>query len=369
MTMMEGTAPEAPLFEVDAASEKNIGSRSYDEDGVLIRPDLGLFAVADGAGGENAGNVASSIALAGIARHFEATREAVAGAPVFDVLGLPSLARNLSRGFQAANREVLEVAKSSSRYRGMGTTMVAIAPSPVHGLVHVAHVGDSRCYRMRQGRLEQLTQDHSLANEVLELRPDLPEADAARLPRNVITRALGMSEALRVSVRTLDLAPLDRFVLCSDGLTDVLSDDDIADVLSTTLRADETARALVARALAAPADDNVAVVVVRIDTLKGVSVVPKRHATRPPPAPRRASRPPPRSDDDAEIIMVDDDSSSSDPEIMIVPNNAGSSDMKAAVRGRFPRPRSVLETGLLADEPTTAERQALEEEEEGGHGT
>jgi protein phosphatase len=109
---------------------------------------------------------------------------------------------------------------------------------------------------MRAGRLELLTQDHSLANEVLELRPDLPEADAARLPRNVITRALGMSEALRVTVRTLDLSPLDRFVLCSDGLTDVLSDDVIAEVLSTTVKASETAKALIARALAAPAYDN-----------------------------------------------------------------------------------------------------------------
>ncbi len=367
MTITEGNEPVAALFEVDAASEKNIGARSYDEDGVLVRPDLGLFAVADGAGGENAGNVASSIALAGLARHFEGTRDAVTGGAVFDVLGLPVLARRLSVGFQNANREVLEVAKSGSRYRGMGTTMVAILPSPIHGLVHVAHVGDSRCYRMRQGRLEQLTQDHSLANEVLELRPDLPEEDAARLPRNVITRALGMSEALRVSVRTLDLAPLDRFVLCSDGLTDVLSDDDIADVLSTTMRADETAKALLARALAAPADDNVSVVVVRVDALQGVAAIPKRHATRPPPAARRPSRPPPRSDDDAEIIMVDDDSDSSDPEIMVVPSNAGRSDVVASVKGSFPRPRprSVLESGRLAEELSTDERRTLEDEESG----
>lgn len=368
MTITEGTEPEAPLFDVDAASEKNIGARSYDEDGVLVRSDLGVFAVADGAGGENAGNVASSIALAGLARHLEGTREIAANSPVFDVLGLPVLARRLSSGFQAANREVLDVAKSGSRYRGMGTTMVAVAPAPQHGLVHVAHVGDSRCYRMRQGRLELLTMDHSLANEVLELRPDLPEEDSARLPRNVITRALGMSEALRVSVRTLDLAPLDRFVLCSDGLTDVLGDDEIAEVLSTTDRAVETARTLVARALAAPADDNIAVVVVRIDAHKGVSAIPKRHATRPPPAPRRPSRPPPRSDDDAEIIMVDDDSDESDPEIVVVPAAAGRREVVAAVKGRFPRPqpRSVLESGRLADEPTTDERRAMEDEENGG---
>jgi protein phosphatase len=245
--------------------------------------------------------------------------------------------------------------------------MVAVLPAPQHGLVHVAHVGDSRCYRMRQGRLELLTMDHSLANEVLELRPDLPEEDSVNLPRNVITRALGMSEALRVSVRTLDLAPLDRFVLCSDGLTDVLGDDEIAEVLSTTDGASETARMLVTRALAAPADDNIAVVVVRVDAHRGVSAIPKRHATRPPPAPRRASRPAPRSDDDAEIIMVDDESDTSDPEILVVPAAAGRREVVAAVKGRFPRPqpRSVLESGRLPEEPTTDERRALEDEENG----
>ncbi len=368
MTTTEATEVEPTLFEVDAAAEKNIGARSYDEDGVLIRPDLGLFAVADGAGGENAGNVASSIALAGIARYFEGTREAMASAPVFDVLGLPVLARRLSSGFQAANREVLDVAKSASRYRGMGTTMVAIAPAAQHGLVHVAHVGDSRCYRMRQGRLELLTMDHSLANEVLELRPDLPEEDAARLPRNVITRALGMSEALRVTVRTLDLAPLDRFVLSSDGLTDVLSDDEIAEILSTTAKADETAKALVARAVAAPADDNIAVVVARIEVARGIAAVPKKHATRPPPGMRRPSRPPPRIDDDAEIIMVDDDPDTSDPEIVVVPSGPSRDDVVAAVKGRFPRPqpRSVLDAKGLVEEPTTDERRLLEEVESDG---
>jgi protein phosphatase len=343
----EGTG--APLFEVEAAAEKNVGARPYDEDGVLVRPDLGLFAVADGAGGENAGNVASSLALAGLARHFEGTREAAAMAPLFDVLGLPSAARRLSSGFQQANREVLEVAKSSSRYRGMGTTMVAIVPDPANALVHLAHVGDSRAYRMRQGRLELLTQDHSLANEVLELRPDLPEAEAARLPRNVITRALGMSEALRVSVRTLDLAPQDRFVMCSDGLTDVLSDDEIADTLANLSRSDETAKGLIARALAAPADDNVAVLVVRIDAARGITSVPKRHLTRPPPSVRRPSDSP---SDDAEIVMIDDGDDSSDPEIVIVPANAARSDMKAAVRDSVPRPRprSVLDAVTMVDD-------------------
>ena len=318
----------------------------------------GLFAVADGAGGENAGNVASSIALASLARHFEATRDTILSANVFDVLGLPTAARRLSSGFQRANKEVLEIAHSSSRYRGMGTTMVAIAPAPQHALVHVAHVGDSRCYRMRQGRLELLTMDHSLANEVLELRPDLPEAEAAKLPRNVITRALGMSEALRVSVRTLDLAPLDRFVLCSDGLTDVLGDDEIADILQITASAEDTARTLLARALTAPAYDNVAILVVRVDAAPGVTAIPKRHATRPPPA-RRAQAADPSEppgvveEEDAEIMLIEDDDDA--PEIVIVPATAVRGEVMTALKESVsgPRPRRVVDEGRFADDGPT----------------
>ncbi len=348
--MQTGTdARRGPLFDVDAAAHKHIGARAYDEDAVLLRSDLGLFAVADGAGGENAGNVASSIALASLARHFEATRDAIAHASVFDVLGLSTAARRLSSAFQRANREVLEIARSSDRYRGMGTTMVAVAPSPQHALVHVAHVGDSRCYRMRQGRLELLTMDHSLANEVLELRPDLSDAQAANLPRNVITRALGMSEALRVSVRTLDLAPLDRFVLCSDGLTDVLGDDEIADILQLTSTAEDTARALLSRALAAPADDNVAVLVVRVDAAPGVTAIPKRHATRPPPA-RRVEPSSERPSDAPEIVLLEDERET--PEIVIVPATAVRAEVLAALEDSVsgPRPPRVVDEGRFSED-------------------
>lgn len=335
---------DLPLLDIDVAAEKNIGGRTYDEDAVLVRSDLRLFAVADGAGGQNGGNLASSIAVAAIARHFEATKEAMRGSPVFDSLGLPVAARRLSQAIALANKDVLEIARSSNRYQGMGTTMVAITPLPEHGVVHLAHVGDSRCYRMRAGRLEQLTQDHTLANDVLELRPDLSEDEAARLPRNVITRAIGMTENVRVSVRTLDLAPGDRFVLCSDGLTDALGDDEIAEILATTPSVREHVRELIQRAVNNGADDNLTALAVRVDAGPGVVAVPKRHATRPPPSRRRPSQPPPPPmDSDApEIILVDDD----EPEIHVVPNapmapsmRDALSEWRAVTSKRFPRPR------------------------------
>lgn len=336
---------DLPLLDIDVAAEKNIGQRTHDEDGVLVRTDLRLFAVADGAGGENGGNLASSIALAAIARHFEATKDAMKVAPVFDVLGLPTEARRLAQAINRSNHDVLEIARSSHKYLGMGTTMVAIHPVPEHGVVHLAHVGDSRCYRMRAGRLEQLTQDHTLANDVLELRPDLSDDEAARLPRNVITRAIGMTENVRVSVRTLDLAPGDRFLLCSDGLTDALGDDEIAEILATTPSVRDHVRVLIERALANGADDNLSALAAKVDASPGVVAVPKRHATRPPPSLRqRSSQPPPAVDEEApEIILVDDD----EPEIHVVPNapmkasmRDALSEWRAVTSKRFPRPKA-----------------------------
>lgn len=334
---------ELPLLDIDVAAEKNIGGRTYDEDAILVRSDLRLFAVADGAGGENGGNLASSIAVAAIARHFEGTKDKMKVAPVFDALGLPTAARRLAQAINRANRDVLEIARTSDKYLGMGTTVVAIHPLPEHGVVHLAHVGDSRCYRMRAGRLEQLTQDHTLANDVLELRPDLSDDESARLPRNVITRAIGMTENVRVSVRTLDLAPGDRFLLCSDGLTDALADDEVAEILATTPSVRDHVRALIERALGNGADDNLSALAVRVDAGPGVVAVPKRHATRPPPSRRaRSSQPPPPPDDEApEIILVDDD----EPEIHVVPNAPMAASMRdalsewrAVTSKRFPRP-------------------------------
>lgn len=336
-----------PLLDVEAAAEKNIGGRPYDEDAVLVRPDLRLFVVADGAGGENGGNLASSIAIASIARHFEGTREGIADQPAFDVLGLPTAARRLATAIVRANRDVLEIARTASRYRGMASTVVAISPDFEHAVVHVSHVGDSRCYRMRSGRLEQLTLDHSLANDVLELRPDLSDAEAARLPRNVITRALGMLDNVRVTTRTLDMAPGDVFVLCSDGLTDALSDEEIAETILGARSVQEQARELISRALTEGADDNLTALVVRVEASRGVVGVPKRHATRPPPARKKtvstpsSLSPPPDDEDDPEIVLVDDD----EPEIHILNAQPLSASGRDALSGwqqqtskRFPRP-------------------------------
>ena len=163
---------QAPLT-LKAAGRTDIGRRrQHNEDVVLVREDLGLFVVADGAGGHNAGEVASALAARSMENYFGATIRATHAAPEFNRLGMPNGARRLSAAVHKANRDVVEIARTSAKHRGMGTTVVAAYFSPRSGLMHVAHVGDSRCYRMRDGDFELLTQDHSLLTDVLEQRPD-----------------------------------------------------------------------------------------------------------------------------------------------------------------------------------------------------
>ena len=120
-----------------------------------MRDDLGLYVVADGAGGHNAGKVASSLAIKSITNYFEATLGEARGEPSVDAFGLRSAARRLGRAIQKANHDVVEISRAAAEHRGMGSTVVAIAVDVWDAVVHVAHVGDSRCYREREGQLEQ----------------------------------------------------------------------------------------------------------------------------------------------------------------------------------------------------------------------
>jgi protein phosphatase len=247
---------------IHGAGATEIGPvRKHNEDAVLLRGDLGLYVVADGAGGHNAGNVASALATTSIANFFENTQNETESLPEYDTFGLSTGARRLARAVQRANRDIIDIAKSSMRHRGMGTTVVAVWARPEIGAIHIGHVGDSRCYRYRAGQLEQLTHDHSLYNDVLELEPDLPDAAMARLPKNVVTRALGMEGVVRATVQSNALVPGDRYLLCSDGLSSSLGELDIAQALEGASSPDEAVRALIRRALEGHSEDNIAVLV------------------------------------------------------------------------------------------------------------
>src|SRR6185437_16244734 len=174
----------------------------------------------------------------------------------------PAGARRLSAAVRKANRDIVEISKASKKYGGMGSTVVAAAVAANLPVLHVAHVGDSRCYRLRAGRLEQLTHDHSLLNEVIELHPDIGEAALAKLPRKVVTRALGMEESVRPSIRSFEIAPDDVYLLCSDGLSGELSDEQIRRVLTLAESPQELCDHFVRLANEAGGSDNIAAVVV-----------------------------------------------------------------------------------------------------------
>ncbi|WP_394822769.1 PP2C family protein-serine/threonine phosphatase [Pendulispora albinea] len=253
-------SPRAPIV-VRSASATHIGARAFNEDALLERADLGLFVLADGAGGHGAGDVASQLALQAIADAFEASGVDRTERADVDTFGLYVDARRLVSAIQHANRAVMEQAKSQNADKGMGTTVVAAFPAVGYGSIHIAHVGDSRCYRWREGLLELLTEDHSLLHDVLETWPDMGDDVLKKLPRNVVTRALGMQDPLRVTVRTNELLPRDRYLLCSDGVTEALPRQRLHALLGEAKSAEEAARTLVDAAWAAGARDNITALV------------------------------------------------------------------------------------------------------------
>jgi serine/threonine protein phosphatase PrpC len=285
-----GPGPNTALT-LKAAGRTDIGKRrQHNEDVVLVREDLGLFVVADGAGGHNAGEVASALAARSMENYFGATIRATHEAPEFNRLGMPNGARRLSSAVHKANRDVVEIARTSPKHRGMGTTVVAACFSPRSGLMHVAHVGDSRCYRMRDGDFELLTQDHSLLTDLL-----------ARLPKNIVTRAIGLDGQLRVSIRSFSVVEGDRYLLCSDGLSGPIPAVEIAAVLHQTEPPDVIADLLIALGNERGGPDNIAALI--IDCQGGHKTALPADSVPPPPP---------------EVLAMVADAMSSEPELLIL---------------------------------------------------
>jgi len=288
--------PELALL---ASGHTDVGRlRPSNEDAVLVSDELGLYLVADGAGGHRSGEVASALASRSIRNYFGATIRKTHDQPEFDRFGIPFGARRLSAAILKANRDVIEISKSQPKHKGMGTTVVAACFSPRSAQMHIGHVGDSRCYRLRGGHLEQLTQDHSLITDVLEQRPELDDSVLERLPKSVVTRALGLDPKLRISLRSYAVVAGDRYLLCSDGLSGPLPGTELALALGSKAAPDAIAADLVARANAAGGYDNIAAVVIEC------TAGPESDRVPPPPP--------------GVVAMARDAEASSDPELLIL---------------------------------------------------
>jgi PPM family protein phosphatase len=228
---------------VRVGARTDIGrSRRINEDGYLVRDPL--FAVADGMGGHQGGEVASSLALETLGRLNA---------------GQDGALRALVEEIRRANREVLEKGGADPALQGMGTTLTVLLTEGEKA--HVAHVGDSRAYLLRDGNLQQLTEDHTLVQRMVRegrLTPD--EADH-HPQRSILTRALGVDEEVPVDELTLPIHSGDRLLLCTDGLTGMIGEKRIQDILEAQRDPQAASNQLVEEANRAGGDDNITVIV------------------------------------------------------------------------------------------------------------
>lgn len=237
--------------------------RSFNEDSIATDASLGLMVLADGMGGYKAGDVASGMATAMIVNELkQALRDLKPGQPDA-ASGRPAESEAVRKAVKHANQAIFKAAGANSQYHGMGTTLV-LALFCNNRLI-IAHSGDSRLYRLRQNRLEQMTQDHSLLREQVEL--GMISSDDAKIShnRNLVTRALGVDAALEPEVREEGVLPGDMYLLCSDGLNDMVDDADI-ELAMGALQANLplAAKQLVTMASDNGGHDNVSVILVKV---------------------------------------------------------------------------------------------------------
>lgn len=237
--------------------------REHNEDTIGTDADIGLVVLADGMGGYKAGEVASGIAVRTVMGLVKSAVEREDLTLQDDDSGLNRPGILLRDAIQRANKLIYQTARTQPNCEGMGTTIVA-------GLffdnkLTIAHVGDSRMYRFRDGKLEQVTQDHSLLQELVARGFYTPEEAQRAAAKNYVTRALGVETTVDVDVKVLPVAKDDLYLLCSDGLSDMVEDDDIQLTINTFGANLETlARQLVLLSNDNGGRDNISVVLVRV---------------------------------------------------------------------------------------------------------
>ena len=232
--------------------------RSHNEDFFSLVEEEQVFLVADGMGGHACGEVASKMAADVIKEFFDHTRDEDNTWPFKMDKTLSFLENRLSVAIKTANKRIFESAAKDSKLKGMGTTLVM---GQITGdKFYVAHVGDSRCYRIRGADVSQLTRDHSLLEDYKDARPDMTDEEEKRFPhKNVITRALGMKENVQVDVKADDVADGDVFLLCSDGLSGMITKELMADIVRSASDLEAAVAKLIEEANKAGGTDNITV--------------------------------------------------------------------------------------------------------------
>ena len=243
------------MYEICAQTDPGL-VRKNNEDAVAFDADTGVCLLADGMGGYNAGEVASSMAVTFI--NAEMSRWLAQA-------GVQATAKEICRAIEIcvenANRSILDAAQANFNYQGMGTTLV-VGVFQEHRLI-VGHVGDSRCYRLRGQELLQITKDHSLLQEQIDAGLLTPRQSLTALNRNLITRALGV-DGVQLETYEYRVEPGDTYLMCSDGLSDMVGDEDIAIILRNPRSTMEYKKlALLEAAKRGGGRDNISVVLIQ----------------------------------------------------------------------------------------------------------
>lgn len=248
---LDGETPlQASIGGLRVGSLTDVGKvREINQDYLATDPEHGLFIVADGMGGHLAGEKASQGAVEAITRALSPEILAQANGTMVDLI---------QAAIQEANREIVQASLQDSSMRGMGTT--ATVAVTLSDKVFVGHIGDSRAYHMRGGEIVQITEDHSVVAQLLRARAITP-AEAQRHPyRNVITRCLGMQMEIEADTFEVDWQPGDRLLLCSDGLSGLVSDEEMIRIADEYAEPQEACERLVALALERGGYDNITIV-------------------------------------------------------------------------------------------------------------
>ncbi len=248
--------------------------RPHNEDSTIIDPSNGLVILADGMGGYKAGEVASAIAVMTVLEDVKKGLKSVL--PHQTGNGTSPESALLKNAILHANSNIYAMAQKDAQCQGMGTTIVAGLFR--EGKICIGHVGDSRLYRLRAGKFEQVTKDHSLIQELIDRGLYTPEEAQAKMPKNLVTRALGLDTKVEVDIVEQPVLPGDIFLLCSDGLNDMVNDEEIHLTLSKySANLVQAAKTLVQMANNKGGKDNISVVLVLVkendpDPVKGGSV-------------------------------------------------------------------------------------------------
>jgi serine/threonine protein phosphatase PrpC len=238
--------------------------RAKNEDCIGFDSALGLVVLADGMGGHRGGEIASTMTVDAIISNLQQKLPTISAGEIDEASGFSRESICLQDAVVEANQSVFQASESNPDHKGMGTTIVVL--QFYNNTFSLAHIGDSRCYRLRSGKFEQITKDHSLLQELIDRGFYTPEEARKSMNKNLVTRALGIDPVVMPDIQEDIVLKNDIYLLCSDGLTDLVEDEDIYLTINQfSANLEEAAKQLITKANQNGGKDNISVMLCRIE--------------------------------------------------------------------------------------------------------